>query len=77
MGTTRTATTAICAGSGNCKTNAAPDTARIPKGREMYNFDKEFEEDRELLKENPYAEYPDFPKECLMTDMSQMEPAYC
>lgn len=43
----------------------------------MYNFDKEFEEDRELLKENPYAEYPDFPKECLMTDMSQMEPAYC
>lgn len=44
---------------------------------EMYNFDKEFEEDRELLKENPYVEYPDFPKECLMTDMSQMESAYC
>ena len=30
----------------------------------MYNFDKDCEDDREMLREDPYAEYPDFPKEC-------------
>ena len=59
------------------RTNGGTGYRPQPQESEMYNFDKEFEEDRELLKENPYAEYPDFPKECLMTDMSQMEPAYC
>lgn len=59
------------------RTNGSTGYSPQPQGSEMYNFDKEFEEDRELLKENPYAEYPDFPKECLMTDMSQMEPTYC
>lgn len=59
------------------RTNGGTGHSPQSQGSEMYNFDKEFEEDRELLKENPYAEYPDFPKECLMTDMSQMEPAYC
>ena len=34
----------------------------------MYNFDKDYEDDRELLREDPYAEYPDFPKECRMTE---------
>lgn len=26
----------------------------------MYNFDKDCEDDREMLREDPYAEYPDF-----------------
>ena len=39
----------------------------------MYNFDKDYEDDRELLREDPYAEYPDFPKECRMTDMAQID----
>ena len=43
----------------------------------MYNFDKDCEDDRELLREDPYAEYPDFPKECRMTDMAQMDMVYC
>ena len=43
----------------------------------MYNFDKDYEDDRELLREDPYAEYPDFPKECRMTDMAQMDMVYC
>lgn len=43
----------------------------------MYNFDKDYEDDRELLREDPYAEYPDFPKECRMTDMAQIDMVYC
>lgn len=38
-----------------------------------YCFDKEDEEDRELLRENPYAEYPDFPEENRMKDEAQQE----
>ncbi|MBM6671777.1 MULTISPECIES: PRTRC system protein E [Bacteroidaceae] len=38
-----------------------------------YSFDKEDEEDRELLRENPYAEYPDFPEENRMKDEAQQE----
>ena len=38
---------------------------------------KDCEDDRELLREDPYAEYPDFPKECRMTDMAQMDMVYC
>ena len=40
----------------------------------MYNFDKDCEDDREMLREDPY---PDFPKECRMTDMAQMDMVYC
>lgn len=43
----------------------------------MYNFDKDCEDDRKMLREDPYAEYPDFPKECRMTDMAQMDMVYC
>ena len=43
----------------------------------MYNFDKDCEDDREMLREDPYAESPDFPKECRMTDMAQMDMVYC
>ena len=38
-----------------------------------YSFDKEDEEDRELLREDPYAEYPDFPEENRMKDEAQQE----
>lgn len=48
-----------------------------PQEAAMYNFDKDCEDDRELLREDPYAEYPDFPKECRMTDMAQMDMVYC
>ena len=50
---------------------------RQPQEAAMYNFDKDCEDDRELLREDPYAEYPDFPKECRMTDMAQMDMVYC
>ena len=35
------------------------------------------ENDRELLKEDPYAEYPDFPAEYRMKDEAQVEMVYC
>ena len=50
---------------------------RQPQEAAMYNFDKDCEDDREMLREDPYAEYPDFPKECRMTDMAQMDMVYC
>lgn len=44
---------------------------------ETYSFDKDDETDRELLKEDPYAEYIDFPEECRVKDEAQQELVYC
>ena len=44
---------------------------------ETYSFDKDDETDRELLKENPYAEYIDFPEENRVKDEAQQELVYC
>ena len=49
-----------------------------PQGApEAYSFDKDDENDRELLKEDPYAEYIDFPEECRVKDEAQQELVYC
>ena len=48
-----------------------------PAAHETYCFDPEDENDRELLKEDPYAEYPDFPAEYRMKDEAQVEMIYC
>lgn len=58
-------------------------TARENTGREYQSspqpateaitFDKDDESDRELLREDPYAEYIDFPQECRMKDETQAE----
>lgn len=44
---------------------------------EAYSFDKDDESDRALLKEDPYAEYIDCPKECRVKDEAQQELVYC
>ena len=44
---------------------------------ETFCFDPEDENDRELLREDPYAEYPDFPAEYRMKDEAQVEMVYC
>ena len=43
----------------------------------LKQFDPEDENDRELLREDPYAEYPDFPAEYRMKDEAQVEMVYC
>lgn len=48
-----------------------------PQNAEPGCFDKDDESDREFLKEDPYAEYPDFPMECRMKDEAQMELVCC
>ena len=48
-----------------------------PATHETYCFDPEDENDRELLREDPYAEYPDFPAEYRMKDEAQVEMIYC
>lgn len=48
-----------------------------PQGTELVSFDKDDESDRERLKEDPYAEYLDFPIECRMKDEAQMELVCC
>lgn len=48
-----------------------------PQPAEMYSFDKDDECDRELLREDPYAEYLDFPEEYRMKDEAQMETVCC
>lgn len=48
-----------------------------PQNAEPGCFDKDDESDREFLKEDPYAEYLDFPMECRMKDEAQMELVYC
>ena len=45
--------------------------------RGQYGFDKDDEHDRELLREDPYAEYLDFPEEYRMKDEAQMEMICC
>ena len=59
------------------RTHEEREYLRQPQEAAMYNFDKDCEDDRELLREDPYAEYPDFPRECGMTDMAQMDMVYC
>ena len=59
------------------RTHEEREYLRQPQEAAMYNFDKDCEDDREMLREDPYAEYPDFPKECRMTDMAQMDMVYC
>ena len=59
------------------RTYESPEQYRQTQEAVMYNFDKDCEDDREMLREDPYAEYPDFPKECRMTDMAQMDMVYC
>ena len=44
---------------------------------DTFCFDPEDENDRELLREDPYAEYPDFPAEYRMKDEAQVEMIYC
>lgn len=44
---------------------------------EAYSFDKDDESDRELLRNDPYAEYIDFPEEYRVRDEAQMEPVCC
>ena len=41
------------------------------------DFDKDDEDDRALLKEDPYAEYIDFPEENRMKDEAQLELVCC
>lgn len=48
-----------------------------PQSTESFNFDKDDESDRERLKEDPYAEYPDFPEECRLKDETQIELICC
>lgn len=48
-----------------------------PQSSETLSFDKDDESDRELLREDPYAEYIDFPQECRMKDEAQMELICC
>ena len=66
---------------------ASLQTARENTGREYQSppqpateaitFDKDDESDRELLREDPYAEYIDFPQECRMKDETQVELICC
>ena len=48
-----------------------------PAAHDTFCFDPEDENDRELLREDPYAEYPDFPAEYRMKDEAQAEMVYC
>lgn len=48
-----------------------------PTAHDTFCFDPEDENDRELLREDPYAEYPDFPAEYRMKDETQVEMIYC
>ena len=49
----------------------------VPATHDTFCFDPEDENDRELLREDPYAEYPDFPAEYRMKDEAQVEMIYC
>ena len=65
---------------------SAVQTAQGGAGREYHSqpqpaealcFDKDDESDRERLREDPYAEYLDFPEEYRMKDEAQMELVCC
>lgn len=57
--------------------NGSREYRSQPQGTEMYSFDKDDECDRERLREDPYAEYLDFPEEYRMKDEAQMELVCC
>lgn len=61
-------------GSGN---NGGREYHSQPQNAGPGCFDKDDESDREYLKEDPYAEYLDFPPECRMKDEAQMELVCC
>lgn len=48
-----------------------------PQPTDTLCFDKDDESDRALLREDPYAEYLDFPEEYRMKDQAQMELVCC
>lgn len=48
-----------------------------PQPAETLFFDKDDENDKEILREDPYAEYLDFPNEYRMKDEAQMDLVYC
>lgn len=49
----------------------------VQAAHEKLCFDLEDENDREPLREDPYAEYPNFPAEYRMKDETQVEMIYC
>lgn len=57
--------------------NAGREYHSQPQSIEPNCFDKDDESDREFLREDPYAEYPDFPLECKMKDEAQIELVCC
>lgn len=57
--------------------NAGREYHSQPQSATPLSFDKDDESDREFLREDPYAEYPDFPLECRMKDEAQMELVCC
>lgn len=57
--------------------NAGREYHSQPQTIEPNSFDKDDESDREFLREDPYAEYPDLPPECRMKDEAQMELVCC
>ena len=63
------------------ETGFAGENYPYPNGQQSFDsfgFDPEEEDDRELLREDPYAEYLDFPEEYRMRDQAQQaEMVYC
>lgn len=57
--------------------NAGREYHSQPQSATPLSFDKDDESDREFLREDPYAEYPDFPLECRMKDEAQIELVCC
>lgn len=55
------------------RTLAVVADVHVTTSTEALTFDKDDESDRELLREDPYAEYIDFPQECRMKDETQAE----
>ena len=58
-------------------TEPQPVIPNPPAEQRTGDFDKDDEDDRELLKEDPYAEYIDFPEENRMKDEAQLELVCC
>jgi len=58
-------------------TESGPTDPNPPAVQNTGNFDKDDEDDRELLKKDPYAEYIDFPEENRMKDEAQLELVCC
>lgn len=63
------------------ETGFAGENYPYPNGQQSFDsfgFDPEEEDDRELVREDPYAEYLDFPEEYRMRDQAQQaEMVYC